>query len=283
MSTEPAKAKPTLPEGYVLPKVWKQPEGESMGGMNRPTAGARVEKDVPVGKHDLQLYSLGTPNGQKVTIMLEELHEALGLEYDAWLIEIWNQEQFTSGFTKINPNGKIPCLMDHSVSPPLPVFESASILLYLAEKHKKFIPTDIAKRTEVMNWLFWQVGTAPYIGGGFGHFFKYAPITIEYCIDRFSMETKRIMDVLDKHLEGKTFIVGDELTIADIANYTWMKACGSNDTYKASEFLDFPSYKNLNKWITMLEARPAFKRGVRVNTPWSPTGIKERHSAKDFE
>ena len=250
-----------------------------MGGMNRPTAGKRFESELPRGEHDLQLYSLGTPNGQKVTILLEEL----GVDYDAFFINIMELQQFGSAFVDINPNSKIPALLDYSVvddsSKPLPVFESGSILLYLAEREKKFVPTDLRKKTECTNWLMWQMGTGPYLGGGFGHFYKYAPLKIEYGIERFTMETKRIVDVLDQHLEGKEYVCGDEYTIADMAIYPWIRCLDKG--YNASEFLQLREYTNVQRWITTLEARPAVQRGLRVNG-FGADAVRERHSKDDF-
>lgn len=265
---------------YEVPKVWepKVMDGK-MGGMNRPFAGKRFEADLKKGEHGLQLYSLGTPNGQKVTILLEEL----GVEYDAWFISIMELDQFGSGFVNVNPNSKIPALLDYSVaddnSEPMRVFESASILLYLAEKEKKFIPTDLRKRTECMNWLMWQMGSAPYLGGGFGHFYNYAPLKIEYAIDRFTMEAKRIVDVLDKQLEGKEYVCGDEYTIADIAIFPWIRCLDKG--YNASEFLQLDQYTNVNRWIKTLESREGVQRGLRVNG-FGPDAVRERHSKDDF-
>ncbi|KAJ3274086.1 hypothetical protein HDV01_003579 [Terramyces sp. JEL0728] len=251
--------KPSLPESYVVPKVWKTPESHgAFGGMNKPTAGARSEAELPRGEHPIQLYSLGTPNGIKVTVLLEEL----GIPYDAWEISIMQQHQFTTGFTAINPNSKIPALVDYSVSPPQRVFESVSILIYLAEKYGKLYPKDLAKRTEVTNWLIWQVGTAPYIGGGFGHFYKYAPVAIEYAIDRFTMETKRIIDVLDKQLEGKDYIIGSEYTIADIAIFPWIRVFYDGNGYDATEFLQVNEYKNVKRWVEALLKREGVVRGI---------------------
>eukprot|EP00535_Pseudo-nitzschia_heimii_P002186 CAMPEP_0197186582 /NCGR_PEP_ID=MMETSP1423-20130617/14214_1 /TAXON_ID=476441 /ORGANISM="Pseudo-nitzschia heimii, Strain UNC1101" /LENGTH=307 /DNA_ID=CAMNT_0042637937 /DNA_START=142 /DNA_END=1066 /DNA_ORIENTATION=+ len=268
------------PEGYEVPQQWapKLMEGK-IGGMNRPTAGKRFEKELPKGEHGLQLYSLGTPNGQKVTILLEEL----GVDYDAYTINIMELQQFGSAFVDINPNSKIPALLDYSVadgnSEPLRLFESGSILLYLAEKEKKFLPTDPRKKTECINWLMWQMGTAPYLGGGFGHFYKYAPIKIEYAVDRFTMETKRIVDVLDKHLENKEYVCDDEYTIADIAIFPWIRCLGAY--YEASDFLQLQEYKNVQRWLNTLEAREAVKRGIRVNG-WGSDAVRERHSKDDF-
>jgi len=271
----------TYPEGYEVPKVWATKEmGGKVGAMNQPTAGARFEKELPRGEHPLQLYSLGTPNGQKVTILLEEL----GVDYDAYKIKIFDQDQFGSAFVDINPNSKIPALLDYSVDDdseePLRVFESGSILWYLAEKEGKFIPTDLRKRTECRNWLMWQMGSAPYLGGGFGHFYCYAPMKIEYAIDRFSMEAKRIVDVLEKHLEGKEYVCGDEYTIADMAIYPWFLCLEWG--YKAGEFLQLQEYTNVQRWMKTLGEREAVKRGVRVNS-FGPDAIEERHSIDDFK
>lgn len=276
-----SEPKPTLPESYKLPEVWQPPKssGGEWSGINRPWAGAREEEELPKGKHPLQLYSLGTPNGQKVTIMLEEL----GVDYDAWKIPI-SGKQFTSGFVKVNPNSKIPAMLDYGAdeqagSDPLRLFESGSILLYLADKYKKFIPQDVRKRTEVINWLMWQMGGAPFIGGGFGHFYKYAPVHIEYAIDRYSMETKRQLDVLDKQLEGKEYVAG-EYSIADMAIFPWIGCIDWG--YKASAFLQLDSYKNVSAWIKRMEARPAVRRGRRVNG-FLEGALEERHSKEDFK
>jgi len=251
-----------------------------MGGMNLPTAGKRFEKKLPRGEHDLQLYSLATPNGQKVTILLEEL----GIEYDAYVISIMQLEQFGSDFVDINPNSKIPALLDYSVvttdePTPLRVFETGSILLYLAEREQQFLPTDLRKKTECLNWLMWQMGSAPYLGGGFGHFYNYAPVKIEYAIDRFAMEAKRQVDVLDKHLEHKVYICDDEYTIADIAIFPWIRCLDQG--YNATEFLQLQDYTNVQRWMNMMEAREAVQRGLRVNH-WGPDAVKERHSKDDF-
>jgi len=252
-----------------------------MGGMNRPYAGSRSEKALPKGEHDLQLYSLGTPNGMKVTIFLEELNDVKGIEYDAWRISIMDLDQFTSGFVQINPNSKIPALLDNSFDPPIRVFESANIVKYIAEKFDGFlIPKDLRIRTECFSWLFWQMGTAPYVGGGFGHFYKYAPVKIEYAIDRYTMELKRELDVLDKELETKTYICGDEYTIADLCIWPWI--VGVDKFYGASEFLEFSSYKNLNRWYKTIGERPAVQRGCRVNG-FAEDAVRERHSAADFD
>lgn len=270
---------------YILPQVW-QWTGEKTD-LNQPTSGARYEHPLPVGKHPLQLYSLATPNGQKVTILLEELL-ALGhqdAEYDAWLIKIGEGQQFGSGFVEINPNSKIPALVDHSQNPPLRVFESGSILLYLAEKFKAFIPTDIAARTECLNWLFWQMGSAPYLGGGFGHFYAYAPVKIEYAINRFAMETKRLLDVLDQHLAKNEYLAGSEYSIADIAAFPWYGGLVKNWVYNGAEFLGVDQYKNVQRWADAILARPAVQRGRMVNRTFGDlaTQLHERHDASDFE
>ncbi len=273
---------------YTPAKVWKwdSENGGKFASINRPTAGATHDKELPVGKHPLQLYSMATPNGVKVTVMLEELLAAGygGAEYDAWLIQIMEGDQFGSGFVDINPNSKIPALMDHSGDKPQRVFESGAILLYLAEKFGAFLPTDLAARTECLSWLFWQMGSAPYLGGGFGHFYAYAPVKIEYCIERFTMETKRQLDVLDRHLADNKFIVGAEYTIADIAIWPWYGALVLNRVYAAAEFLDAESYKNVMRWAKEIDARPAVKRGVRVNRTWGDEEkqVPERHDASDI-
>jgi len=278
-------SKPALPESYVTPAVWAPNEkSASFGGMNKPTAAPRHKKPLSKGAHPLQLYSLGTPNGQKVTILLEEL----GVDYDAWKISIMGEQgdQFGEEFTKVNPNQKIPALLDYSVDAqkPLRVFESGSILVYLADKYKRFIPQDVRGRTECLNWVFWNIGTAPFIGGGFGHFYHYAPIRIEYAIDRYAMEAKRILDVLERHLaEGnKQFVVGDEFTIADMAIVPWVSALNmQNAAYKARAFLSMESYTHIQGWIGRIEARPGYKRGMRVNG-FSANAVVERHSPADF-
>lgn len=274
---------------YTPPKVWKweAENGGEFASINRPIAGATHELELPKGKHDLQLYSMATPNGVKITVMLEELLE-LGFdqaEYDAYLIDIRQGGQFGSGFVEVNPNSKIPAMMDHSTTPPTRVFESGSILLYLAEKFNALIPSDPAKRTECLSWLFWQMGSAPYLGGGFGHFYSYAPVKIEYCIDRFSMEVKRQLDVLDQHLANNEFMAGDEYTIADIAIWAWYGALTLNLLYDAAEFLDTASYKHLNRWTNEIADRPAVKRGKMVNRSWGDKAgqLRERHSASDFD
>ncbi|WOD08234.1 glutathione-dependent disulfide-bond oxidoreductase [Marinomonas sp. GJ51-6] len=274
-------------QNYVPPKVWKweSENGGKFASTNRPIAGATHEKVLPVGKHSLQLHSLATPNGQKVTILLEELL-ALGktdAEYDAYLINIGEGDQFSSGFVEINPNSKIPALMDNSTTPPTRVFESGSILQYLAEKFDAFIPKDFKAKTECRNWLFWQMGSAPYLGGGFGHFYHYAPFKIQYPIDRFAMEVKRELDVLDKHLAENTYFAGEEYSIADIAIWPWYGNLVLGNLYEAAEFLDVASYTNLVRWAKAIEARPAVKRGRVVNRAWGDVFLKERHDASDFD
>ncbi len=274
---------------YVPPQVWtwEQPNGGKFANINRPTAGSREEKVLPVGRHPLQLYSMGTPNGVKVTIMLEELLALghTGAEYDAWLIKISDGDQFGSDFVNINPNSKIPALLDHSVSPPLRVFESGSILLYLAEKFDAFLPKDLARRTETMNWLFWQMGSAPYLGGGFGHFYAYAPYKMEYPIDRFAMEAKRQLDVLDQRLAQSTYLAGPDYTIADIAVFPWYGSLVKGFLYGAAEFLSVHEYKNVLRWADAILERPAVKRGRIVNRTWGEPSeqLLERHDSSDFD
>ena len=274
---------------YTPPKVWawEKPNGGQFANVNRPTAGSREEKELPVGRHPLQLYSMGTPNGVKVTIMLEELLAIghIGAEYDAWLIRIGEGDQFSSGFVKINPNSKIPALLDRSKSPPIPIFESGSILLYLAEKFDAFLPKDIATRTETMNWLFWQMGSAPYLGGGFGHFYAYAPFKMEYPIDRFAMETKRQLDVLDQRLAKNEYLAGKEYTIADIAVFPWYGALVKGWLYGAAEFLSVHEYVNVQRWADRILERPAVKRGRIVNRTWGEPSeqLLERHDSSDFD
>lgn len=271
---------------YQPPKVWTHNElGGAWGKLNRPVAGATHEKTLPVGKHPLQLYSLGTPNGQKVTILLEELLAlgVTGAEYDAHLIRINEGDQFSSGFVDVNPNSKIPALLDVSGDDPIRVFESGAILLYLADKFGFFLPKDRAKRTEALNWLFWLQGSAPYVGGGFGHFYHYAPEKIEYAINRFTMEAKRHLDLLDKQLAENRFIAGDEYTIADMAIWPWYGALVKGLLYEAAEFIDAKSYTNLIRWTNEIEARPAVARGRIVNRTWGEKQLAERHDAADFE
>lgn len=278
-----------MTEKYILPKVWtyKEGNGGKFAGINRPTAGARTEKTLPVGQHPFQLYSLGTPNGVKVTIMFEELLE-LGIkeaEYDAHLINIGEGDQFSSGFVSVNPNSKIPALVDKNNGKPIHIFESGSILLYLAEKFGKFLPKDIPGRTAVMNWLFWQVGSAPFLGGGFGHFFAYAPEKFEYPIDRFAMEAKRQLDVLDKALAKSKYIAGEEYSIADMAIFPWYGLLVKGQNYEgAAEFLSVHEYKNVIRWADEIGARKAVKRGRMVNRVQGPETeqVRERHSADDF-
>jgi GSH-dependent disulfide-bond oxidoreductase len=276
-------------EEYVPPKVWQweQESGGTFANINRPIAGATHDKDRQVGKHPMQLYSLGTPNGQKVTIMLEELlalgHS--GAEYDAWLINIGEGDQFSSGFVEANPNSKIPALMDHSTAEPTRIFESGAILLYLAEKFDAFLPTDQSKRAEMLSWLFWQMGSAPYLGGGFGHFYAYAPYKMEYPINRFAMEVKRQLDVLDRHLADNEYMCGDDYTIADMAIWPWYGSLVLNRVYSAAEFLEAESYKNMMRWTNQLGERDAVKRGRIVNRGFGPLEeqLRERHDASDFE
>ena len=274
---------------YVPAKVWTW-DAESSGtfaSINRPIAGATHEKPLPVGKHPLQLYSLATPNGQKVTILLEELlalgHS--GAEYDAWLIKIGDGDQFGSGFVAVNPNSKIPALMDHSGATPIRVFESGAILQYLAEKFGAFLPTEPAARAECLSWLFWQMGSAPYLGGGFGHFYAYAPSKMEYPINRFAMETKRQLDVLDKRLAVSQYIAGDEYTIADIAIWPWYGGLVKGRLYGAAEFLSVHEYKHVMRWADAIDARPAVQRGRRVNRVSGPVEeqLAERHDASDLD
>ncbi|NHF74050.1 glutathione-dependent disulfide-bond oxidoreductase [Paracoccus xiamenensis] len=279
-----------MSEDYTPPKVWKWEEknGGEFASINRPIAGPTHDKALPVGKHPLQLYSLATPNGQKVTIMLEELLAAghKGAEYDAWLIRIGDGDQFGSGFVEVNPNSKIPALMDHSVNPPQRVFESGSILLYLAEKFGAFLPADPRARVQALNWLFWQMGSAPFVGGGFGHFYAYAPVKIKYAIDRYAMETKRQLDVLDRHLADHRFMAGEEYSIADMAIFPWYGRIATGGAYgDAATFLDGASYKNVIRWNDEIAARPAVQRGLMVNrTSGEPSGqLWERHDASDFE
>jgi GST-like protein len=274
---------------YTPPKVWawEKPNGGQFANVNRPTAGSREEKELPIGRHPIQLYSMGTPNGVKVTIMLEELLALghIGAEYDAWLIRISEGDQFGSGFVKINPNSKIPALLDRSTSIPIRVFESGSILLYLAEKFDAFLPKDIATRTETMNWLFWQMGSAPYLGGGFGHFYAYAPFKMEYPIDRFAMETKRQLDVLDQRLAENEYLAGKEYTIADIAVFPWYGALVKGWLYGAAEFLSVHEYVNVQRWADRILERPAVKRGRIVNRTWGEPSeqLLERHASSDFD
>ena len=274
---------------YTPPKVWKwdRESGGAFAKINRPIAGPTHDAELPVGRHPLQLYSLATPNGVKVTVMLEELLAAgfTGAEYDAHLIRIGEGTQFSSGFVKANPNSKIPALVDHGTPSPTRVFESGAILLYLAEKFGAFLPKELPQRTECLSWLFWQMGSAPYLGGGFGHFYKYAPVKIEYCIDRFAMEVKRQMDVLDRHLANNRYMSGDQYSIGDVAVWPWYEGVVSNAVYEAAEFLDTRSYTHLVRWTEEIAARPAVKRGRIVNRAWGPPEgqLPERHDASDFD
>jgi len=274
---------------YIPPKVWTAPEssGGRFANINRPVAGATHEKELPVGKHPLQLYSLGTPNGVKVTVMLEELLAAghTGAEYDAWLVRIHQGEQFGSGFVAINPNSKIPALVDRSGPQPVRVFESGAILLYLAEKFGAFVPTEPAARAECLSWLFWQMGSAPYLGGGFGHFYAYAPEKIRYAIDRYAMEVKRQMDVLDRRLAEVPYVAGEHYTIADMAIWPWYGQLAKGLTYGAGEFLQVHTYTNLVRWAERLYERAAVRRGRMVNrVQGDPASqLHERHDASDFD
>lgn len=274
---------------YTPPKVWKWESdgGGAFANINRPIAGPTHEKRLPVGRHPLQLYSLGTPNGVKVTVLLEELLATgeSGAEYDAHLIRIRDGEQFGSGFVEVNPNSKIPALLDCTTTPPTRVFESGAILLYLAEKFGAFIPRAANTRAECLSWLFWQMGSAPYLGGGFGHFYQYAPEKIEYCIDRFTMEVKRQLDVLDRRLTDHEYLSGTDYTIADIAVWSWYGNLILYNAYEAAEFLDGPSYRHVNRWAKQIQARPAVMRGRKVNRVQGPLEdqLHERHDASDFD
>jgi len=274
---------------YTPPKVWTWEPGNGgrFANINRPISGPTHDQELPIGEHPLQLYSLGTPNGVKVTIMLEELLAKgfTGAEYDAWLIKIMDGDQFGSGFVDANPNSKIPALMDHSTPTPTRVFESGAILLYLAEKFGAFLPSDPGKRAECLSWLFWQMGSAPYLGGGFGHFYAYAPIKIEYCIDRFAMEVKRQLDVLDRHLADNQFMCGGEYTVADIAIWPWYGGLVVRNLYSAAEFLDMQSYEHFGRWSAEVKARDAVRRGEKVNRVFGHPAkqLHERHDASDFD
>ncbi len=274
---------------YTPPKVWTWNKGNGgrFANINRPIAGPTHDKDLPVGRHPLQVYSLATPNGVKVTVMLEELL-ALGhggAEYDAWLIRISDGDQFSSGFVAANPNSKIPVMVDHSGAKPIRVFESGAILLYLAEKFGAFVPTDAAGRAECLSWLFWQMGSAPYLGGGFGHFYAYAPTKIEYAIDRFAMEVKRQLDVLDRRLAESPYLAGDDYTIADIAVWPWYGALAKGLTYGAGEFLQVQDYTHVQRWTDQIQQRPAVQRGRKVNRVMGDPAsqLHERHEASDFD
>jgi len=278
----------SIPPEYEPPEVWRW-DREKVGpfAYNRPIAGPTHEKELPVGRHPLQLYSLATPNGVKVTVMLEELlaRGFEGAEYDAWLIKISDGDQFGSGFVAVNPNSKIPALVDRSGPTPIHLFESGAILLHLAQKFDAFIPTDPARRAECFSWLFWQVGAAPYLGGGFGHFYAYAPLKIEYCIDRFTMEVKRQLDLLDRRLADHEYVAG-EYSIADMAIWPWYGAALAGNTYGAAKFLDLESYTHLARWREQIAQRPAVQRGRRVNRSFGPeddNGVRERHDASDLD
>ena len=274
---------------YTPPKVWSwnQANGGRFANINRPIAGSTHDKALPVGRHPLQLYSLATPNGVKVTVMLEELLALghAGAEYDAWLIRINEGEQFGSGFVAANPNSKIPALVDRSGSAPVRVFESGAILLYLAEKFGAFLPADGAARAECLSWLFWQMGSAPFLGGGFGHFYAYAPSKIEYAIDRYAMEVKRQLDVLDRHLAQHAYLAGDEYSIADIAVWPWYGALVKGQLYEAGEFLQVQDYRHVLRWTDQIAERPAARRGRMVNRTWGEPSsqLPERHEASDFD
>ena len=276
------------PTEYTPPRVWAwdQQSGGKFAHINRPVAGATHDKDLPMGRHPLQLYSLATPNGVKVTVMLEELlalgHH--GAEYDAWLIDINEGDQFGSGFVGANPNSKIPALMDHSGETPVRVFESGAILLYLAEKFDAFLPAAGAARAECLSWLFWQMGSAPFLGGGFGHFYAYAPARFEYPINRYAMEVKRQLDVLDRHLAAHTFLAGDDYTIADMAVWPWYGALVKGQLYEAGEFLAVHEYRHVLRWTDEIAQRPAVQRGRKVNRAWGEPSsqLRERHDASDF-
>ena len=276
------------PPGYVPPKVWTwdAPSGGQFANINRPTSGATHDKELPVGKHPIQLYSMGTPNGVKVTIMLEEVLAAghAGAEYDAWMISIGAGDQFSSGFVAVNPNSKIPAMMDHSVNPPVRLFESGSMLIYLAQKFGAFLPSETHKRAETINWLMWQMGSAPFVGGGFGHFFAYAPFKMQYPIDRYAMETKRQLHVLDTHLATNQYMVGDDYTIADMAIWPWYGSI-MREAYSAQEFLSVGEYPNLSRWVDLVGGREAVKRGRMVNRTFGgpETQLRERHDAGDFD
>jgi GST-like protein len=273
---------------YTPPRVWKwdAESGGRFAKINRPIAGATHEKELPVGEHPLQLYSLATPNGVKVTVLLEELL-AIGkpAEYDAYLVNIGTGDQFGSGFVSINPNSKIPALLDRSTTPPTRVFESGAILLYLAEKFGAFVPTETSARAECLSWLFWQMGATPFLGGGFGHFYAYAPEKLEYPINRYAMEVKRQLDVLDRHLADHHFLAGDEYTIADMATWPWYGGLVLHKLYDAEVFLEAKSYKSVVRWAEEISERPAVRRGERVNKAWGPEPLRvpERHSARDFK
>ncbi|MGK6317994.1 glutathione-dependent disulfide-bond oxidoreductase [Sphingomonas sp. DT-204] len=289
--TDAADSANNQPAGYVPPRVWTwdQPSGGQWASINRPISGATHEAELPVGSHPIQLYSMGTPNGQKVTIMLEELLAAghAGAEYDAWLIDINEGDQFGSGFVAVNPNSKIPALMDHSTTPPTRLFESGSILFYLAEKFGAFLPTEHHRRAETMNWLMWQMGSAPFVGGGFGHFYAYAPFKIEYAINRYAMEAKRQLHVLDTQLADHEYVAGDDYTIADIAIWPWYGGLVRGDAYRgdgydAQRFLNAGEYENVQRWAERVASREAVQRGRVVNRT-AEGKLRERHAASDFD
>ena len=288
MTDETTPAPENQPSGYVPPDVWTwdQPSGGKFASINRPISGATHEAELSVGKHPIQLYSLGTPNGVKVTILLEELLALghAGAEYDAWLVDISSGAQFGSGFVAVNPNSKIPAMADHSLNPPLRLFESGSMMIYLAEKFGAFLPTDIRKRTETINWLMWQMGSAPFLGGGFGHFYAYAPFKIEYAINRYAMEVKRQLHLLDTQLATREYIIGDDYTIADMAIWSWYAAI-AREAYAAQQFLSVHEYENLQRWVDHVGSREAVKRGRMVNRVFGrpETQLLERHDAQDFE
>jgi GST-like protein len=281
--TDPASAPYTPPRIWT----WNKPSGGKFASINRPIAGPTHDKELPVGRHPLQLYSLATPNGVKVTVMLEELlaRGHVGAEYDAWLIQIQEGDQFGSGFVAVNPNSKIPALLDRSTPTPTRVFESGAILVYLAEKFGELLPTEPSRRAACMSWLFWQMSSAPYLGGGFGHFYAYAPVKIEYAIDRFAMEVKRQLDVLDRHLADNEHMVGDTYTIADIAIWPWYGALSLGLLYDAGTFLQVEQYTHVRRWASMIAQRPATQRGRRVNRTWGDPAsqLRERHDASDFD
>ena len=276
------------PAGYAPPRVWSwdQPSGGAFANINRPISGAMHERELPIGEHPLQLYSMGTPNGVKVTILLEELLAAghAGAEYDAWLIEIGQGDQFGTGFVSVNPNSKIPAMVDRSIDPPVKLFESGSMLIYLAEKFGAFLPTETHARAATINWLMWQMGSAPFLGGGFGHFYAYAPIKIEYAINRYAMETKRQLHVLDTHLAQNEYMVGADYTIADMAIWPWYGAI-AKEAYGAQEFLAVADYAHLMRWVEQVGAREPVRRGRMVNRTFGApeTQLRERHAARDFE
>jgi GST-like protein len=277
-----------MTDTYEPPKVWTwdSESGGRFANINRPIAGATHEKALPVGEHPIQLYSLGTPNGVKVTVMLEELLALghAGAEYDAWLVNIGEGEQFSSGFVAVNPNSKIPAMVDRSGDTPIRLFESGAMLVYLAEKFGEFLPSEPSDRAETLSWLFWQMGSAPFLGGGFGHFYAYAPEKYEYPINRYAMEVKRQLDVLDRNLAEREYLIGDEYTIADIATWPWYGVLVTGSIYDAQEFLDVASYTHVMRWAKQLKERTAVQRGRRVNTAWGDEALQvpERHSAADI-